>query len=214
LGFRFWIRRLETVCGQPLFNPKLEIQNPRWMSPETETLSPDRSGVFIIDKAPGWTSHDVVAALRRLLRIRQVGHFGTLDPFATGVLPLSVGKGTRFAQFYLRSRKAYRGTICFGCATDTYDATGRHYAVCCASVRSVISALWIPLQRVCCLYQLEKAHDLHSSTSSRAKPTGARFALAVPPTPTMPPASRLRRELRRTSTASPWKRCFVTSPDV
>jgi len=95
------------------------------MSPETETLSPDRSGVFIIDKAPGWTSHDVVAALRRLLRIRQVGHFGTLDPFATGVLPLSVGKGTRFAQFYLRSRKAYRGTICFGYATDTYDATGQ-----------------------------------------------------------------------------------------
>ena len=82
-------------------------------------------GVFIIDKPAGWTSHDVVAAFRRLVRTRQVGHFGTLDPFATGVLPLSVGKATRFAQFYLKSRKAYQGTIRFGHATDTYDATGQ-----------------------------------------------------------------------------------------
>jgi len=82
------------------------------------------SGVFIIDKPPGLTSHDVVAAVRRLLRVRQVGHFGTLDPFATGVLPLSVGKATRFAQFYLKSRKAYEGSICLGFSTDTYDATG------------------------------------------------------------------------------------------
>jgi tRNA pseudouridine55 synthase len=82
-------------------------------------------GVFIIDKPAGWTSHDVVAALRRLVRTRQIGHFGTLDPFATGVLPLSVGKATRFAQFYLKSRKAYQGTIRFGHATDTYDATGQ-----------------------------------------------------------------------------------------
>ncbi len=71
------------------------------------------------------TSHDVVAAVRRLLNTRQVGHFGTLDPFATGVLPLSVGKATRFAQFYLKSRKAYQGTIRFGFSTDTYDATGQ-----------------------------------------------------------------------------------------
>jgi tRNA pseudouridine55 synthase len=54
-----------------------------------------------------------------------VGHFGTLDPFATGVLPLSVGKATRFAQFYLKSRKAYEGVIKFGFSTDTYDATGK-----------------------------------------------------------------------------------------
>jgi tRNA pseudouridine55 synthase len=59
-----------------------------------------------------------------LLRIRRVGHFGTLDPFATGVLPLSFGKATRFAQFYLKSRKAYEGAIRFGSSTDTYDATG------------------------------------------------------------------------------------------
>lgn len=83
------------------------------------------SGVLIIDKPAGVTSHDVVAKVRRLLGIRQVGHFGTLDPSATGVLPLSVGKATRFAQFYLKSRKAYDGTIRFGYATDTYDATGK-----------------------------------------------------------------------------------------
>jgi tRNA pseudouridine55 synthase len=82
-------------------------------------------GVVIIDKPAGITSHDVVAKVRRLLGIRQVGHFGTLDPFATGVLPLSVGKATRFAQFYLKSRKAYEGVIRFGYATDTYDATGK-----------------------------------------------------------------------------------------
>jgi tRNA pseudouridine55 synthase len=83
------------------------------------------SGVFVMDKPAGLTSHDVVAQVRRILGIRQVGHFGTLDPFATGVLPVSVGKATRFAQFYLKSRKAYEGTIRFGFSTDTYDSTGR-----------------------------------------------------------------------------------------
>jgi tRNA pseudouridine55 synthase len=82
------------------------------------------SGVLIINKPAGMTSHDVVARVRRLLEIRQIGHFGTLDPFATGVLPLSVGKATRFAQFYLKSRKAYEGTMRLGFSTDTYDATG------------------------------------------------------------------------------------------
>lgn len=88
-------------------------------------MTTDLSGVFIIDKPANFTSHDVVARTRKILNIRQVGHFGTLDPFATGVLPLAVGKATRFAQFYLKSRKAYEGTIRFGFATDTYDATGR-----------------------------------------------------------------------------------------
>src|SRR5579864_7241314 len=83
------------------------------------------SGILVADKPPGVTSHDVVAAVRRILRVRQIGHFGTLDPFATGVLPLSIGKATRFAQFYLKSRKAYAGVIRFGFSTDTYDATGK-----------------------------------------------------------------------------------------
>jgi tRNA pseudouridine55 synthase len=87
-------------------------------------MEQELSGVLILDKPAGVTSHDVVAQVRRLLHIRRVGHFGTLDPFATGVLPLSIGKATRFAQFYLRSRKAYEGTIRFGFSTNTYDATG------------------------------------------------------------------------------------------
>jgi len=61
------------------------------------------SGVLVLDKPAGLTSHDIVAQVRRILGVRQVGHFGTLDPFATGVLPVSVGKATRFAQFYLKS---------------------------------------------------------------------------------------------------------------
>jgi tRNA pseudouridine55 synthase len=81
--------------------------------------------VLVMDKPAGMTSHDVVAVVRRLLHFKQIGHFGTLDPFATGVLPLSAGKATRFAQFYLKSRKAYEGAIQFGFATDTYDATGK-----------------------------------------------------------------------------------------
>src|ERR1019366_10221064 len=89
----------------------------------TEAVKPEYSGVLVIDKPPGITSHDVVARVRKILHQRQVGHFGTLDPFATGVLPVSVGKATRFAQFYLKSRKAYEGTIYFGYSTDTYDAT-------------------------------------------------------------------------------------------
>ena len=96
-------------------------------SDDLKSKEPPRefSGVLIIDKPAGMTSHDVVAAVRRILRFRHIGHFGTLDPFATGVLPLSLGKATRFAQFYLKSRKAYEGAIRFGFATDTYDATGK-----------------------------------------------------------------------------------------
>lgn len=82
------------------------------------------NGVLIIDKAAGLTSHDVVHRVRRMLKERAVGHLGTLDPMATGVLPLVVGSFTRLAQFYTASEKSYEGTIRFGFATDTYDAEG------------------------------------------------------------------------------------------
>jgi tRNA pseudouridine55 synthase len=82
------------------------------------------NGVLIIDKPAGLTSHDVVNRLRRILGERSVGHLGTLDPMATGVLPMVVGSFTRLAQFYLDSEKIYEGTIRFGFATDTYDAEG------------------------------------------------------------------------------------------
>ena len=82
------------------------------------------NGVLIIDKSPGLTSHDVVHRARRILNQRSVGHLGTLDPMATGVLPLVIGSFTRLAQFYLRSEKTYEGIIRFGFSTDTYDAEG------------------------------------------------------------------------------------------
>ncbi len=82
------------------------------------------NGVIVIDKPAGLTSHDVVNRLRRLLGQREVGHLGTLDPSATGILPLVLGNLTRLAQFYNHSEKSYEGTIRFGFATDTYDADG------------------------------------------------------------------------------------------
>lgn len=81
-------------------------------------------GALIINKAAGLTSHDVVARTRRILGERSIGHLGTLDPAATGVLPLLCGRLTRLAQFFQDREKEYRGEIRFGFATDTYDAQG------------------------------------------------------------------------------------------
>src|ERR1700685_4122613 len=82
------------------------------------------NGVIIVDKPTGLTSHDVVNRMRRILNQRSVGHLGTLDPLATGVLPLVTGSLTPLAQFYTTSEKAYEGVIRFGFATNTYDADG------------------------------------------------------------------------------------------
>lgn len=81
-------------------------------------------GVLVIDKPSGMTSHDVVAAARRLLREKRIGHTGTLDPLATGVLPLVCGRATRLARFLTASDKDYEATIRFGMTTDSYDVTG------------------------------------------------------------------------------------------
>jgi tRNA pseudouridine55 synthase len=81
-------------------------------------------GVIVVDKATGWTSHDVVARFRRIARTKKVGHLGTLDPIATGVLPLVVGRATRLAQFYLRGDKVYEAIVRFGWSTTTYDRAG------------------------------------------------------------------------------------------
>ncbi len=81
-------------------------------------------GVIVVDKPEGWTSHDVVAKMRRIANTKRVGHLGTLDPIATGVLPLVIGRATRLAQFYTRSDKIYEGVVRFGWATDTYDRAG------------------------------------------------------------------------------------------
>ncbi|MCL6480579.1 MAG: tRNA pseudouridine(55) synthase TruB [Firmicutes bacterium] len=86
---------------------------------------PPFDGALVLHKPAGKTSHDVVEAVRRLLGFRRMGHLGTLDPLATGVLPLLLGRATRLAQFYAGRHKRYECTIRFGFATDTYDADGQ-----------------------------------------------------------------------------------------
>lgn len=81
-------------------------------------------GLLLIDKQPGGTSHDVVQQVRRLVKQKKVGHCGTLDPDATGLLLLTLGKATRLTRFLIRAPKVYEGTITFGISTDTYDAAG------------------------------------------------------------------------------------------
>lgn len=81
-------------------------------------------GVIVIDKPAGWTSHDVVAKMRRLANERSIGHLGTLDPMATGVLPLITGRATRLAKFFTSNDKRYDAVIRFGVETDSYDKDG------------------------------------------------------------------------------------------
>lgn len=85
---------------------------------------PPIDGILVVDKPRGKTSHDVVEAVRRMVGFRQIGHLGTLDPLATGVLVLALGRATRLARFYSGRRKRYTCAIRFGFATDTYDADG------------------------------------------------------------------------------------------
>src|SRR5258706_16470888 len=82
-------------------------------------------GVIVVDKPREWTSHDVVNRMRPLAGTRKVGHLGTLDPAATGVLPLVLLRATRLAQFYTRNDKIYEGVIHFAFSTDSYDADRR-----------------------------------------------------------------------------------------
>ena len=85
-------------------------------------------GLVVVDKPAGWTSHDVVARLRRIYGLRRVGHAGTLDPDATGVLLVGLGRATRLLRFLTETGKVYRGEIAFGVATDTLDAAGTETA--------------------------------------------------------------------------------------
>lgn len=104
-------------------------------------------GILNIDKPLGWTSHDVVAWIRRVLKIKRVGHAGTLDPLATGVLLVCLGQATRISEYLMASDKTYRATIQLGTITDTYDMDGQ--IVETRPVRPEIDrgAIWIALGR-------------------------------------------------------------------
>ena len=89
-----------------------------------KSLGPGLDGILVVDKPIGPTSHDVVGLVRRLAATRRVGHGGTLDPFASGVLPLFLGRGTRVVEFHMADRKRYRATVCFGASSSTDDLEG------------------------------------------------------------------------------------------
>jgi tRNA pseudouridine55 synthase len=88
------------------------------------SLGPGLDGILVIAKPAGPTSHDVVALVRRLAATKRVGHGGTLDPFASGVLPVFLGHATRVVEYHLGDRKAYRATVCFGASSTTDDLEG------------------------------------------------------------------------------------------
>ena len=81
-------------------------------------------GILVANKPPGPTSHDVVALVRRLSATKRVGHGGTLDPFASGVLPLFLGRATKVVEYHLGDSKGYRATVCFGASSTTDDLEG------------------------------------------------------------------------------------------
>jgi tRNA pseudouridine55 synthase len=89
-----------------------------------EIRTSEPGGLVLVDKSAGMTSHDVVAIVRRALGIRRVGHAGTLDPFATGLLVVLTGRGTRLIPYIDGEPKVYEATFCFGSETDTDDLTG------------------------------------------------------------------------------------------
>src|SRR5215470_1676109 len=103
----------------------MTISNPQSQSPDPQSPNPQsQDGVLVIDKPEGLTSHDVVARVRKILGTRRVGHAGTLDPFATGVLVVCVNRATRLVQFLIGDDKEYIATMRLGFATDTGDLTG------------------------------------------------------------------------------------------
>ena len=112
------------------------------------------TGVLIVDKPTGPTSFDVVRRVRRTLGTRRVGHGGTLDPMASGVLPICLGEATKLAQFLLDADKEYEATLCFGVETDTFDATGavtlrRDAAhLTAAAIESALGAFRGPIRQV------------------------------------------------------------------
>lgn len=133
------------------------------------------NGVLVIDKPAGLTSHDVVNRLRRILHERSVGHLGTLDPSATGVLPMVVGNLTRLAQFYLKADKVYEGVIRFGFATDTYDAEGevvgspQSVALTLAQVQELAARFRGPLEQVPPPFSAKKIQGVPAYKLARKK---------------------------------------------
>ena len=147
-------------------------------------------GLLIIDKPVDLTSHDVVARVRRILRERRTGHTGTLDPFATGVLVVLVGRATRLAQFLHGAEKTYAATIRLGFATDTGDLTGTPRPESYTQIRdpreitaqeleAALQTLRGPLQQTPPMYSAKKVQGRKLYELARAGQTIARQPVAV-----------------------------------
>ncbi|NJD68693.1 MAG: tRNA pseudouridine(55) synthase TruB [Candidatus Methylomirabilota bacterium] len=143
------------------------------------------SGVLNINKPSGMTSHDVVDVVRRLLKMRRVGHTGTLDPRATGVLPLCIGRATRIAQFLTQADKEYLITMRLGITTDTLDADGKvlsttdHVDVDPARLREVLDSFVGEIQQVPPLFSAKKHHGERLYRLARRGETVERQPIAV-----------------------------------
>src|ERR687894_2717 len=126
-----WLRSLSASAAAGILSRPAHgsgARCPKWKSASSRqsvmslTATPD--GVLLVDKAPGMTSHDVVALVRRRLQIKKVGHCGTLDPIATGLLLLTLGRGTKIQDLLMSEDKEYAGTMILGVTTDTQDRAG------------------------------------------------------------------------------------------
>lgn len=142
-------------------------------------------GVLIIKKEAGWTSHDVVAKVRHLLGGVKVGHAGTLDPAATGVLPVLIGKGTRIAEYLVEWDKEYRAVLRLGDTTDTQDATGTVLAsqatdqVTEAAIHEAVGRFRGPIEQMPPMYSAVKIAGVPLYKSARAGKTIARDARTI-----------------------------------
>lgn len=151
----------------------------------TGTLSSVMDGILVVNKEVGWTSHDVVAKVRHLLGKTKVGHAGTLDPGATGLLPLLIGKGTRIAEYLMEWDKEYRAVLRLGETTDTQDATGtvldcqETAQVTPAAIRNAVQQFCGAIEQVPPMYSAVKVAGVPLYKSARAGKTIERKARPV-----------------------------------
>ncbi|HKO31727.1 MAG TPA: tRNA pseudouridine(55) synthase TruB [Nitrospiraceae bacterium] len=142
-------------------------------------------GILTIKKETGWTSHDVVAKVRHLLGVVKVGHAGTLDPAATGVLPVLIGRGTRIAEYIVEWDKEYHAVLRLGETTDTQDATGTVLAkkvsnqVTSGAIHKVVDRFRGPIEQIPPMYSAVKVGGVPLYKSARAGKTFARDARTI-----------------------------------
>ena len=132
------------------------------------------NGLLILDKPSGMTSHDVVSLVRRATGEKSIGHLGTLDPMATGVLPLLLGRFTRLAQFFGQAEKEYTGHIRFGFSTETYDADGQRssepkpFTQTLAELQQLATAFHGPIDQMPPVYSAKKLGGVAAHKLARA----------------------------------------------